>query len=96
MLHLVVNAFWEALEFELPALVWEQPWRRCLDTYLDAPADICGWVGAQTVQTPFYTVQPRSVAVLISRKGSRNDAATPPYCPESRIVNSQAAVPLES
>ena len=97
LLHLLINAYWEPLAFEIPPLgAGFESWRRCLDTFLDAPDDICGWVGAQTVQTPFYTVQPRSVAVLISRKGSRNDAATPPYCPENRIVNSQAAVPLES
>ena len=66
MLHLVVNAFWEALEFELPALVGAT-WRRCLDTYLDTPADVCGWEDAPDVQERTYLVHPRSVVVLVAR-----------------------------
>ncbi|HKN41965.1 MAG TPA: alpha-amylase family glycosyl hydrolase, partial [Sphingomicrobium sp.] len=68
MLHLIVNAFWEALEFELPALMeGGAAWRRCLDTSLDAPADICGWNDAPSVQERTYRVHPRSVVVLMAR-----------------------------
>ena len=68
MLHLVINAFWEALEFELPVLEEAgATWRRCLDTYLDAPADICGWEDAPAVQERTYLVHPRSVVVLVAR-----------------------------
>ena len=68
MLHLIVNAFWEALEFELPALTEAgAAWRRCLDTSLDAPADICGWNDAQSVQERSYRVHSRSVVVLVAR-----------------------------
>ena len=67
MLHLIVNAFWEALEFELPALAETgAAWRRCLDTSLDAPVDICGWSDAPSVQERSYRVHPRSVVVLVA------------------------------
>ena len=67
MLHLIINAFWEALEFELPALAEAgAAWRRCLDTSLDAPADICGWKDAPSVQERSYRVHPRSVVVLVA------------------------------
>src|ERR1700756_5977932 len=47
LLHIIINAYWEALEFELPALEGRQEtWRRCIDTYLDPPDDICGWADA--------------------------------------------------
>jgi glycogen operon protein len=68
MLHFIVNAFWEALEFELPALMEAgAAWRRCLDTSLDAPADVCGWKDAPSVQERTYRVQARSVVVLVAR-----------------------------
>ena len=68
MLHLIINAFWEALEFELPALMEAgAAWRRCLDTSLDAPADVCGWNDAPSVQERTYRVHPRSVVVLVAR-----------------------------
>ena len=67
MLHLIINAFWGALEFELPALAEAgAAWRRCLDTSLDAPADICGWKDAPSVQERSYRVHPRSVVVLVA------------------------------
>jgi isoamylase len=67
MLHLIVNAFWEALEFELPAPAEAgAAWRCCLDTSLDAPADVCGWNDAPSVQARSYRVQPRSVVVLVA------------------------------
>jgi len=37
LLHLIVNAYWEALEFEVPPLEAQKSWRRCVDTYLDPP-----------------------------------------------------------
>ena len=68
MLHFIINAFWEALEFELPALVETgETWRRCVDTHLDAPADICGWEDAPAVREQSYRVHPRSVVVLVAR-----------------------------
>lgn len=41
--HLICNAYWEALSFELPRLPDEAAggWRRLLDTALPSPEDIC-------------------------------------------------------
>jgi isoamylase len=42
----------------------EQGWRRCIDTALDSPDDICPWESAPVVRQATYEVQPRSVVVL--------------------------------
>ena len=67
-LHLMVNAYWEPLVFELPPPgVPQGAWRRCLDTALAPPQDLCPWAEAATVDGATYAVQPRSLAVLIAR-----------------------------
>jgi glycogen operon protein len=64
-LHLIVNAYWEALDFELPAVAGLEPWRRWIDTSLDTPHDIVAWQDAPTVADPLhYRAGPRSVVVL--------------------------------
>jgi isoamylase len=66
LLHLMVNAYWEPLLFELPSP--EGPgWRRLVDTYLEAPDDICDLPDALLVEAPTYLVQARSVVLLLSR-----------------------------
>jgi glycogen operon protein len=68
LLHLIINAYWQPLEFEVPALAELQgSWRRCVDTYLDPPDDICGWTNAQRLQGSTCLVQPRSVVVLLAK-----------------------------
>jgi glycogen operon protein len=67
-LHLIFSAYWEPLQFELPpAVEGYGPWRRCLDTGLDAPNDICSPPSAPVVETGVYTAQPRSVVVMFSQ-----------------------------
>ena len=64
------NAYWEALEFELPAVGGRTAdilWRRWIDTSLDAPQDIVPWGDAQPVAGERYRVESRSVAVLCAR-----------------------------
>ncbi len=68
-LHLMINAYWEALPFEVPALEAQEPWRRCIDTYRPPPEDFCGWADAPPVPGSTYLVQPRSVVILIARAG---------------------------
>jgi glycogen operon protein len=63
-LHLIMNAYWEPLEFELPAPEGDQAWRRWIDTSLDSPNDIAPWQDAPILDTPSYRAGPRSVAVL--------------------------------
>ena len=71
LLHIMVNAYWEALSFEIPqGSDAYEPWRRYVDTFLDSPDDICNWSNAPTVDDSTYLVQPRSVVLLVTR--SRN------------------------
>jgi glycogen operon protein len=76
LLHLIINAYWEALEFKTPPLDQAQKsWRRCVDTYLDPPDDIRAWADAQALHGSTCWVQPRSVVLLLARaEGQREDA----------------------
>ncbi len=65
--HLMLNAYWEALDFELPP-VDGPPWRRWLDTSLDSPNDIVPWDQAPTIKGNTYRVADRSVVVLYASK----------------------------
>ncbi len=69
LFHLMVNAYWSPLEFEIPTLPGEPlaGWRLWLDTYLDPPDDICNWDDAPPVGASTYPVRPRSVVVLFHR-----------------------------
>ncbi len=61
--HLILNAFWEPLEFELPALDG-MLWRRWIDTALESPADIVPWREAPEFRGSTYLAQERSVVML--------------------------------
>jgi isoamylase len=64
-LHMLLNAFWEPLEFELPAEPERGTWRRWIDTFRDAPDEIVQWEAAPFVDRPdAYQAGPRSVVVL--------------------------------
>jgi isoamylase len=79
--HFMMNAYWEALDFELPPIEAPSnnlsqdsggegngvPWRRWIDTSLDSPEDICSWIDAPDVRDSTYRVQPRSIVVLVSQ-----------------------------
>ena len=67
-LHLILNAFWEPLEFELPAAgkAPSKAWRRWIDTSLDSPNDIVPWNEAPPVSSPTYRAEARSVVALCS------------------------------
>ena len=68
VLHVMNNAYWEQLDFEVPPLgAAHEPWRRMVDTFRDSPDDICSWAGAPTVQGSTYPVQPRSVVILAAQ-----------------------------
>jgi isoamylase len=68
LLHIIINAYWQALEFELPILDrGHGSWRRCVDTYVASPDDICGWADAQRLQSSTCCVQPRSVVMLLAK-----------------------------
>jgi glycogen operon protein len=64
-LHIIANAYWEPLDFELPPLDGgATPWRRILDTTLPSPDDIVDRRDAPAVEGDAYRAGPRSVVVL--------------------------------
>ncbi len=67
LFHAMLNAYWEPLTFELPPLPAEsgQRWRRCIDTALQSPDDICHWDKAPAVPSETYVAGPRSVVLLV-------------------------------
>jgi isoamylase len=74
-LHLILNAYWEALDFEIPPPeAGLEGWLRVIDTTLASPDDFRVMAEAPAVSTPAYPVGPRSVVVLASRRAS-GDAA---------------------
>ncbi len=70
--HLIFNAYWEPISFEIP----KPPphftsWRRIIDTDRESPGDISD--GETLTNIEHYDVQPRSVVVL--NANSKADAA---------------------
>jgi isoamylase len=61
--HLILNAYWEPLDFELPAAA-KATWRRWIDTSLDSPDDIVPWEKSPPVNAGKYRVADRSVVML--------------------------------
>jgi glycogen operon protein len=66
--HLMLNAYWEPLDFELPSPGHSGPWKRWIDTALDSPDDIVPWEAAPLVPGGFYRAEARAVVILISVK----------------------------
>ena len=72
LVHMILNAYWEALDFELPAVGnGTEHWRRWIDTTLDPPHEICEWNKAVPVLTGTYRAGARSVVVLIAGEGMK-------------------------
>jgi isoamylase len=70
--HVMFNAYWEALAFDLPsAPAAAGGWQRWIDTSLDAPEDINDPFIAPLVPGTQYRVAPRSVAALFVRTDDR-------------------------
>jgi glycogen operon protein len=66
-LHLIANAYWEALDFELPQI--GRPgisWRRWINTGLPSPQDIVRWEAAPLVDGTAMRAEPRSVIVFFA------------------------------
>jgi len=65
LVHMILNAYWDPLEFELPDADKKGPqWRRWIDTALDPPSDIVDWQQSPPHQGMKYPAQPRSIVVL--------------------------------
>jgi isoamylase len=65
-LHVMMNMFWEPLDFEVPAFA---TWRIAIDTFADTPNDIADPGSDRIFAGRHCTVQPRSIIVLGSRLG---------------------------
>jgi isoamylase len=67
LFHVMFNAYWGPLSFELPPLTpgVHECWRRWIDTSRDAPEDIADDFGP-SVEGPAYAVQARSLVVLFA------------------------------
>ena len=68
-MHYMINAYAEALTFELPKLSEGTAWRRWIDTSLSSPDDICIWKHAPEISGNSYNVMDRSISVLICELG---------------------------
>ncbi|MCI0685032.1 MAG: glycogen debranching protein GlgX [Gemmataceae bacterium] len=64
--YLILNAYWEALEFELPRLEDGNRWRRYIDTALDSPDDIVPWEQAPALSSNNYRAGARSAVILVT------------------------------
>jgi isoamylase len=73
-LHVMFNAYWEALDFELPLapVVALAGWQRWIDTSLESPEDIMDAAAAPSVPGTKYRVAPRSVVALFVRTDDRS------------------------
>src|ERR1022692_2536974 len=75
--HIILNAYWESLDFELPLLSrGNKHWRRWIDTALDPPHEICEWNTEPEVPAVTSRVGARSAVVLIADNGRMPDIST--------------------
>ena len=68
--YLIMNAYWEPLDFELPAVTHDGgTWRRWIDTALESPNEIVEWRSAVAVPGQIYRAEGRSVVMLAAGSG---------------------------
>jgi len=68
LLHLILNSYWEPLDFELPPVGkgGNSRWQRWIDTALVSPEDIVPWEEAPAVSGLTYRVEARAVVALLA------------------------------
>ena len=66
-LHIMLNAYWESLKFELPPLGEGEAWYSTIDTALPLSQIACNLEEATLVKTQHYKVEARSCVVLITK-----------------------------
>ncbi|XZE33374.1 hypothetical protein SH501x_004156 [Pirellulaceae bacterium SH501] len=64
LFHLILNGYWESLDFELPTQYPESPWKRWIDTSLPSPLDIVDWQAAPEFVGNTYRSAGRSVVLV--------------------------------
>ena len=74
--HLMLNAYWEPLQFAVPPVSGrDTSWVRIIDTFLSAPQDILDAPGVSVQGS--YLVQPRSTVLLISHPSQTSESFFP-------------------
>jgi glycogen operon protein len=68
LMHLILNAYWEPLTFELPQPESGVKWRRWIDTALPSPQDIVPWQESPAVLAGSYRAEARSVVALFAEQ----------------------------
>jgi glycogen operon protein len=66
-LHVMFNAYWEPLTYELPPLIPGRNWHRIIDTSLATPDDFCNLETAARVKHQVYPVEARTCVVLMAK-----------------------------
>jgi glycogen operon protein len=66
-LHVIFNAYWESLEFELPRLDRGECWHRVVNTALSLPEAFCELGATSLYRGNTCIVEDRSCVVLIAQ-----------------------------
>jgi isoamylase len=69
-LHIMLNAHWQPLTFELPPLPFDEHWYRVVDTAQPSPDDFCDPGAMPPVYGIRYQVEARSSVILLAGKES--------------------------
>jgi glycogen operon protein len=64
-MHVMLNAYWEGLSFQLPHSGDAKQWRRIVDTAKPSPDDCLDVAHADPVSGQFYRVESRSSVLLL-------------------------------
>jgi len=97
-LHLMFNAYWEPLDFDLPTVpaTAVSGWQRWIDTARESPEDIVDIPAAPPVTGVQYPVMPRSAVVLFVRIDARSDPAFEVEDNVAKAARTQGVVRPES
>lgn len=69
LIQVIINAYWEPLQFELPPVPFESRWMRVFDTSKESPDDYCPVGTGKSLPSNVYKVEARSSVLLISKQG---------------------------
>jgi len=61
--HVMVNAYWKSLKFQIPGLKGKR-WRKIIDTSVAAPEDFCEVGKGKIIDRKKINVMDRSIIVL--------------------------------
>lgn len=77
LVHLMFNAFWQPLDFDLPAPPTRAPWLRWIDTARPSPDDIVPWQEGVPIAGTRVRVEDRSIVVAITALATPRSGGAP-------------------